>query len=74
MFTRHTTACDVGSRQPAVHLANSLWETTALATLTSAVKPAVSNRFRSLERLIGNTPLLAIEFEFRGRRQERRRL
>ena len=40
-----------------------------MATLTSAVKPAVSNRFRSLERLIGNTPLLAIEFEFRGRRR-----
>ena len=27
---------------------------------------AIENRFRSLGRLIGNTPMLAIEFRFRG--------
>jgi cysteine synthase A len=39
-----------------------------LPTLT-AINPAIATRFRSLERLIGNTPLLAIDFEFRGRRR-----
>ena len=49
--------------------ANSSWEITALASLVTTVEPAVSSRFRALERLIGNTPLLAIDFEFRGHRR-----
>jgi len=33
------------------------------------VNSAVENRFRNLGRLIGNTPMLAIKFRFRGRRR-----
>lgn len=40
-----------------------------MLTTAPAVPSAVSTRFRSLERLIGNTPLLAIDFEYRGRRR-----
>jgi cysteine synthase A len=40
-----------------------------LPTLVTAIEPAIATRFRSLERLIGNTPLLAIDFELRGRRR-----
>jgi cysteine synthase len=38
-----------------------------MATTISA--PAISDRLRALERLIGNTPLLAIEYEVRGRKR-----
>ena len=40
-----------------------------MASLVVTLEPAVSSRFRALERLIGNTPLLAIDFEFRGHRR-----
>ena len=40
-----------------------------MATTTPAAPTAITNRFRSLERLIGNTPLLGIDFEFAGRRR-----
>ena len=40
-----------------------------MATLATTVEPATANRFRSLERLIGNTPLLAIDYDFAGRRR-----
>jgi len=40
-----------------------------MTTTTLAPTPSVTARFRSLERLIGNTPLLAIDFEFRGHRR-----
>ena len=40
-----------------------------MASLVTTLEPAVASRFRALERLIGNTPLLAIDFEFRGRRR-----
>jgi len=40
-----------------------------LASLVTTLEPATASRFRALERLIGNTPLLAIDFEFRGRRR-----
>jgi cysteine synthase len=40
-----------------------------MTTLLRAVVPAVGRRFRALERLVGNTPLLAIDFEFAGRRR-----
>jgi cysteine synthase A len=36
---------------------------------TPAVDPAVSRRFAGLHRLIGNTPLLEIEFTFEGHRR-----
>ena len=49
--------------------ANSLWEITVLASLVTTLEPAIASRFRALERLIGNTPLLAIDFEFHGRRR-----
>ena len=38
-----------------------------MASLITAIEPAIANRIRSLEPLIGNTPLLAIDFEVRGR-------
>ena len=34
---------------------------------TVAVDPLVSQRFSALHRLIGNTPLLAIDFLYKGR-------
>jgi cysteine synthase A len=37
-----------------------------LSTLVTATEPALATRFLSLERLIGNTPLLAIDYEFGG--------
>jgi hypothetical protein len=40
-----------------------------MATTTAVTSPAIASRFRALERLIGNTPLLAIDFEFRGHRR-----
>src|SRR5271165_5837885 len=40
-----------------------------LETLLTEIDSAIANRFRSLERLIGNTPLLAIDFELNGRRR-----
>ena len=40
-----------------------------MASLVTTLEPATASRFRALERLIGNTPLLAIDFEFRGRRR-----
>ena len=40
-----------------------------MASLVTTLEPAISNRFHALERLIGNTPLLAIDFEFHGRRR-----
>ena len=33
---------------------------------THALNPAIANRFKSLARVIGNTPLLGIEFIFQG--------
>ena len=38
-------------------------------TTTMLAPPSVTARFRSLERLIGNTPLLAVAFGFRGQRR-----
>jgi len=35
-------------------------------THPSAIDPAIAARFGGLSRLIGNTPLLAIEFTYRG--------
>ena len=40
-----------------------------MATTVSATIPAISDRLRALERLIGNTPLLAIDFELHGRKR-----
>ena len=40
-----------------------------MATPTAVTTPAIAKRFRALERLIGNTPLLAIDYEFQGRRR-----
>ena len=40
-----------------------------MATTVSCITPAIASRFRALERLIGNTPLLAIDFEFHGQRR-----
>ncbi len=40
-----------------------------MATTSAFTPPAIASRFRALERLIGNTPLLAIDFEFRGQRR-----
>jgi len=40
-----------------------------LSSFVTDVGPTIANRFRSLERLIGNTPLVAIDFEYRGRRR-----
>jgi cysteine synthase A len=37
-----------------------------LPIAVSAIEPAIATRLRSLERLIGNTPLLAIDYEFAG--------
>lgn len=39
-----------------------------MATL-SGIEPAIAERFRALERLIGNTPLLAIDYEIGGRKR-----
>lgn len=36
-------------------------------TTMQAVEPVLSTRFKGLSRLVGNTPLLAIEFTYRGR-------
>jgi cysteine synthase A len=38
-----------------------------METRTPAVHPVVARRLRGLKRLIGNTPLLAIDFTFEGR-------
>jgi cysteine synthase A len=35
----------------------------------AALEPTLDRRFRGLSRLIGNTPLLAIDLEFRGRQR-----
>src|SRR5271157_1734680 len=40
-----------------------------MSTPVSICDPAVTQRLRALERLIGNTPLLAIEYETRGRKR-----
>src|SRR5271157_5216272 len=40
-----------------------------MSTTVSATPPAVATRLRALERLIGNTPLLAIEYELGGRQR-----
>lgn len=40
-----------------------------MTTTNVLTTPAIASRFRALGRLIGNTPLLAIEFEFRGHRR-----
>jgi cysteine synthase A len=40
-----------------------------VTTVLPAVDPAIGNRFRALERLIGNTPLLAIDYEIGGRKR-----
>jgi cysteine synthase A len=40
-----------------------------LSSIATTIDPAIAQRFRALERLIGNTPLLAIDFEFGGRRR-----
>jgi len=40
-----------------------------MSTSVSICAPAVTERLRALERLIGNTPLLAIEYETRGRKR-----
>jgi cysteine synthase A len=37
-----------------------------MATTAQSLDRLISARFRSLERLIGNTPLLAIEYQFQG--------
>lgn len=34
-----------------------------------AVEPVVNERFKGLARMVGNTPLLAIEFTYRGKRR-----
>jgi cysteine synthase A len=39
-----------------------------MATLLT-VEPIVTERFKGLARMVGNTPLLAIEFTFRGKRR-----
>jgi len=36
---------------------------------TSRISDEIELRFRSLARMIGNTPMLAVEFRFRGRRR-----
>src|SRR5271165_5934077 len=40
-----------------------------MPTTVSIDPPAVSQRLQALERLIGNTPLLAIDYETGGRRR-----
>jgi len=40
-----------------------------MATTAPTTTLAISGRLRALERLIGNTPLLAIEFEIEGRKR-----
>jgi len=40
-----------------------------MSTTVSAASPAIADRLRALERLIGNTPLLAIDYEVRGRKR-----
>jgi len=46
-----------------------LVQVTLMATTASCITPAIADRFRALDRLVGNTPLLAIDFEFRGQRR-----
>jgi len=40
-----------------------------MSTPVSIVTPAVPERLRALEKLIGNTPLLSVEYETHGRRR-----
>src|SRR5208283_4243278 len=40
-----------------------------MSTPVSICAPEITQRLRALERLIGNTPLLAIEYETRGRKR-----
>jgi cysteine synthase A len=40
-----------------------------MATTVPTTTPSIASRLRALERLIGNTPLLAIEYEVRGHRR-----
>ena len=40
-----------------------------MSTPVAIGSPSVPERLRALERLIGNTPLLAIEYEVRGRQR-----
>ena len=36
---------------------------------TPQMDPGLANRFKGLGRMVGNTPMLAIEFLFRGRKR-----
>jgi cysteine synthase len=40
-----------------------------MATSVVSDSSTITDRLRALERLIGNTPLLAIDYEFRGRKR-----
>jgi len=40
-----------------------------MATSVASDSSTITDRLRALERLIGNTPLLAIDYEFRGRKR-----
>ena len=40
-----------------------------MATTAPTTIPSIAGRLRALERLIGNTPLLAIDYEVRGRKR-----
>ena len=44
-------------------------DNTLMATAAAVTTQAIAGRLRALERLIGNTPLLAIEYEVRGRKR-----
>jgi cysteine synthase len=46
-----------------------LGSVTLMAATAPATTPAIADRLRALERLIGNTPLLAIDYEMRGRKR-----
>lgn len=40
-----------------------------MAMTVSSATPTATNRLRALERLIGNTPLLAIEYDVQDRKR-----
>ena len=67
-MTPVTAICDKHSRRPP-RLPGTLLDVTLMVTTVSATTPAIAGRLRALERLIGNTPLLAIEYEVQGRKR-----
>lgn len=64
-----TITCDETRGIPARPGANSSVHVAPMSVSSPMIESAISARFASLESMIGNTPLLAIDYEVGGRRR-----